>query len=650
MLLSVLVLAIAAVLQAAPSIAQEDTRATDERRTRAEAAIRAGRPSEAIALLEPAVREPGAAPITRLVFIVALIADGRLDSADAEAAQLEREGAASQPQLQLLKSSVSRIRSARALSTDLAPLVSAGNVRAALRKLEADPSTDSGHVFARSYLLRLLGEFDAAKQLLAEAANRATGEVAEQFVRAVAATERQQAAFTQSTESFQVLALKDYETFAGCGSAYSARSDDRNECSKALLSATSRTAQEMADISPFSAAAASARLLQAIWFGKDADARAIVRSARLNHGSVAIPARTQPDGELTAGWLVFHFDTQDIEWTDFTPGYVSRRKNGSKIPSSSTRIPFNKVSQFDQQFKVSHWQYRDGSPRFSIDKLVGADSDAASLGGVPQAQSFGLIFGEIPLRLALRTYGHVVAECLSIPENKYSLIAEKPSRMSGLLYGLAYGAIAGVATAQGNSGVRTQALQNSGARLQERSDAAQSDASVASGWRQEMSSAQLGVEKRTVQAEVASLLSGSIIPIGAQPGVPTHALEGTWREAPRSGDSNERTRFVAAESTFVVRSEDGELRGTLNSDIDFSGELKLHASRKLEFHIDTSAGTISAQLLRGEYTEDGVRRPGVGFVLRKFESVNNKLVIHFDYGLLALGKDELFGVEMNLSR
>src|SRR5688500_18722106 len=68
-------------------------------RAEAEAAIRAGRPADAVALLESGVRRGAPDETTRLVYLVALISDNRADAAETELATLERSGGVSAAQI-----------------------------------------------------------------------------------------------------------------------------------------------------------------------------------------------------------------------------------------------------------------------------------------------------------------------------------------------------------------------------------------------------------------------------------------------------------------------------------------------------------------------------------------------------------------------
>jgi hypothetical protein len=163
--------------------------------------------------------------------------------------------------------------------------------------------------------------------------------------------------------------------------------------------------------------------------GKETDAIGIVHKSRLNHSALAIPSLSLPEiGDSSLGYLVFHFNTGELEWVDwqpypslagYTPGarYYSGDKR-SKTPPNHTRIPFSKVNGFSQELRVI--------PGGLTAKSVALKTNVGALGGVA-GDEFALAFGEVPFRLATRTYGRVVAECLSLPQGKYSLVTETPS-------------------------------------------------------------------------------------------------------------------------------------------------------------------------------------------------------------------------------
>jgi tetratricopeptide (TPR) repeat protein len=195
-------------------------------RVRAETAIREGRSSEAVALLEKVSQDDTADSMTRLVYVVALIADGRVDAAEGQIARIQTDRMATPTQLGVLKASLARIKAAQATSRQIAPLIQRGEVRGGLEALDASPTTNEpGPVFARAYLLRLLGEFDAAIEVLRRAERGSADASPLRFARAAASVEEQQAAFAMAKEAFERGAFEGFPFLRSQKAAVVARAE-----------------------------------------------------------------------------------------------------------------------------------------------------------------------------------------------------------------------------------------------------------------------------------------------------------------------------------------------------------------------------------------------------------------------------------------
>jgi tetratricopeptide (TPR) repeat protein len=492
-------------------------------RARAEAAVRDNRPAEAITLLESSVRGGSVDWTTRLVYVVALIADGRIPAAESEIAAMEGLASANRAQLGVLRASMARVKAAKETASRLGPMIERGEVRAALKALESAPADDPGSVFARAYLFRLLGEFDQAERLLTDAQTKAPASGAARFGRALADSKNQRAAFEAAVEQFDSFVVSNLRSKPpnGCGDSV-----DFGACEQQAINNASEAAEALFALAPFSVPALSGRLVQAIWTAKDDDALDLVRKARSNHKLLVVPSQVKPEiGEHAKGYLIFYFDSNEIEWLDggepvwMTRSFASTERyqgvrylseKKAKIPPSRTRIPFAQVKDFDQQLDTS-------SSRFVVFRSVAFKTGTGSLGGIPQSEIFASVFQEIPFRLAMRTYGRVVAEAIGLPASKYKLVGETPSHRGAMFSGIINSATAGLAQANGDVATSSQAARQANEAFAKRDAAIGREQQAKLTWQQQMSNVRLTLDSTQIQAEVAALLDEALVPASEAP-------------------------------------------------------------------------------------------------------------------------------------